>query len=53
MTLKELEALYKSVDELRSDGIKFKDPGVVAMCDRRLDKIQDRIIDAKAKAKKG
>jgi len=50
--LKQLIKTFESYDKLRSDGIKFNEPEVVAMCDRRMDALQDRIIDEKAKSKK-
>jgi len=48
-TLLQLIKTYESYDKLRSDGIKFKEPDVVAMCDRRMDLLQDRIIEVKEK----
>jgi hypothetical protein len=46
-TLHQLVDTYESYDKLRSDGIKFNEPEVVAMCDRRMDLLQDRIIEVK------
>jgi hypothetical protein len=45
--LEELVALYQSYDELRNDGILYDQPDVVEMCDRRMDIVQDKIIDLK------
>lgn len=47
MNIEELELLYESQDKLRSDGIRFNEPDVVRMCDDRMDRIQDMIIDLK------
>ena len=47
--LEQLVKTFESYDKLRSDGIKFNEPEVVAMCDRRMDALQDRIIEAKEK----
>jgi hypothetical protein len=51
-TLKELEALFESQDRLRTTALALGELDTVAWCDRRMDLIQDRIVDEKAKSKK-